>query len=203
MQESTIRKGKIIGRTATLVFALLLILIAFCTPMDIFGMYHMFSVHMAQHLLLSLAAPPLVLLGLAPQRISAFFARYPKFARGIKFLTIPFVASILFNGNIWIWHAPALMRIMMGNELIHSLTNLLYLLTGLLFWLPLVGPLPPGAQPLSIGKKLIYLFFSDMPMMLIGAGMTFAPPLYSFPMANPNMNMLATADDQQLAGLLM
>src|SRR5262249_8382127 len=47
------------------------------------------------------------------------------------------------------------------------------------------------------------LFFSDMPMMLLGAGMTFSAPLYSFDMTNPTMHMVITAEDQQLAGLLM
>jgi putative membrane protein len=118
-------------------------------------------------------------------------------------LTIPFVASALFNGNIWIWHAPSLMQVMMESALLHDITNLLYLLTGLLFWLPLFDLLPEEMHPLSLGKKMIYLLFSDMPMMLIGAGLTFSAPLYSFTMTDPPMHMMVTAGDQQLGGLLM
>jgi putative membrane protein len=50
---------------------------------------------------------------------------------------------------------------------------------------------------------LAYLCFSDMPMMLLGAGLTFSAPLYSFHMTNPPMKMVVTAEDQQLGGLLM
>jgi putative membrane protein len=42
-----------------------------------------------------------------------------------------------------------------------------------------------------------------MPMMLLGAGMTFSGPLYAFSMTNPPMYMVVSAEDQQLGGLLM
>lgn len=203
MQAQTGKREVSTAQIVSLILALVLVLIAFFIPMDIFGMYHMFSVHMVQHLLLSLAAPPLILLGVAPESLARFFGRHRMLARCARFLSIPFVASALFNANIWIWHAPVLMQVMMSNALIHYLVNILYLLTGLIFWAPLVGLLPADMHPLTIGKKLVYLFFSDMPMMLIGAGMTFSAPLYSFTMTNPSMYMVVTAEDQQLAGLLM
>jgi cytochrome c oxidase assembly factor CtaG len=84
---------------------------------------------------------------------------------------------------------------------LHIFANLLYIVTGLLFWWPLLNPLQDEKPTLSLGGKLAYLFFSDMPMMLLGAGLTFTPPLYSFPMSN--MQMSVTAMDQQLGGLLM
>ncbi|HEY4385517.1 MAG TPA: cytochrome c oxidase assembly protein [Ktedonobacteraceae bacterium] len=190
-------------RGAALLFGIFLAIVAFFVPMDVFGMDHMFAVHMAQHLLLSLAAPPLMLFSMTAESLSRFFARHHALARCVKCLTIPFVASALFNGNIWIWHAPLLMQVMMGSPLFHDITNLLYLLTGLLFWLPLFDLLPEEMHPLSLGKKMIYLLFSDMPMMLIGAGLTFSPPLYAFTMTDPPMHMTVTAGDQQLGGLLM
>lgn len=178
-------------------------LIALLVPMDIFGMYHMFTVHMIQHLLFSLAAPPLFLLSIPPAYLRQFLDRHAHIARVIGFLTIPFVASVLFNGNLWIWHAPPVLQAMMSNSGFHIFANILYLLTGLLFWWPLLNPAQDTKRALSIGGKLAYLFFSDMPMMLLGAGMTFSGPLYSFDMTNPTMHMIVTAEDQQLAGLLM
>jgi len=132
-----------------------------------------------------------------------FLARHHALTRALKYLTFPFVASTLFNGNIWIWHAPALMQAMMSSTVLHNLGNLLYLLTGLLFWWPLFDWHPDEMHHLSLGQKLIYLFFSDMPMMLLGAGLTFSAPLYTFMMTNPPMLMTVTAEDQQLGGLLM
>jgi len=119
----------------------------------------------------------------------------------IRVLTTPLVASALFNSNLWLWHAPPLLAAMMENTGLHLCVNLLYLITGLLFCWPLLRPLPGRA--LSLGGKLAYLFFSEMPMMLLGAGMTFSGPLYAFFMTNPPMQMVVPAVDQQLGGLLM
>ena len=175
--------------------------LALLTPMDMLGMNYMLTVHMTQHLLLSLAVPPLLIIGVPTWVFRYLFtARWSR--RGIKFLTKPLVASALFNGNIWLWHAPLLMYLMMDQPAIHLLSGLLYLLTGLLFWWPLLSPLQEEARPLPLGGKLAYLFFSDMPMMLLGAGLTFSQPLYSMPMG-PHATMSILPGDQQLGGLLM
>ncbi len=192
-----------IARPVALISGVFLAMVAFLVPMDILGMNYMFTVHMTQHLLLSLAAPPLLLLGIAPENLSRFFAHHRVFSRCLKYLLFPIVASILFNANIWIWHAPPLLQAMMSSDLLHVMVNLLYLFTGLLFWAPLCDRLPEEMRRLSLGQKLVYLFFSDMPMMLIGAGLTFSAPLYSFTMTDPPMHMVVTATDQQLGGLLM
>jgi putative membrane protein len=184
-----------------LILGIVIALLAFALPMDIFGMYYMFTVHMIQHLLLALAAPPLLLLGIPPSGLRQFLDNHKGIERGIRVLTIPFLASALFNGNLWLWHAPPLFAAMMENTGLHLCANLLYLITGLLFWWPLLSPMQKPA--LSLGGKLAYLFFSDMPMMLLGAGMTFSGPLYAFSMTNPTMYMVVTAEDQQLGGLLM
>jgi putative membrane protein len=169
--------------------------------MDLLGMNFLFTVHMTQHLLLSLVAPPLVIIGVPPWVFRRLFtARWSK--RSLKFLTHPFVASALFNGNIWLWHAPLLMYAIMAQPGLHLLSSLLYLVTGLFFWWPLLSPLEEEGGALSLGGKLAYLFFSDMPMMLLGAGLTFSPPLYSMPMGSQT-SMQVPAGDQQLGGLLM
>jgi hypothetical protein len=48
------------------------------------------------------------------------------------FLTLPLVASTLFNANIWLWHAPPLYQQMHANPLLHVWALLLYLATGIL-----------------------------------------------------------------------
>jgi putative membrane protein len=175
--------------------------LALLTPMDLFGMNFLFTVHMTQHLLLSLVAPPLVIIG-TPTWIfrHLFAARWSK--RSLKWLTHPFVASALFNGNIWLWHAPILLYLMMAQPGLHLLSSLLYLVTGLFFWWPLLSPLEEEGRALALGGKLAYLFFSDMPMMLLGAGLAFSPPVYSMPMG-PQVSMPVPVGDQQLGGLLM
>lgn len=177
--------------------------LALLLPMDVLGMNAVFTVHMAQHLVLSLAAPPLLIRGIPAGFWRALF-NHPWSARPLRWLTRPFVASALFNGNIWLWHAPLLIFLMMAQPGLHLLANVLYIVTGFLFWWPLLTPLEDKAEPLSLGGKLAYLFFSDMPMMLLGAGLTFSQPLYRMPMGPQGQaTMTVIASDQQLGGLLM
>jgi putative membrane protein len=203
MQNHSVGEQVISARKIAFILGIIIILIALLLPMDIFGMYYMFTVHMIQHLLLSLAVPPLVILSIPSGRLRQILGAHSHIERGIGVLTIPLVSSALFNGNLWIWHAPPLLQAIMSNSGIHAFANLLYLVTGLLFWWPLLNPIEGGRPALSLGGKLAYLFFSDMPMMLLGAGLTFSVPLYSFYMTNPPMKMVVTAEDQQLGGLLM
>ncbi len=180
-----------------------LVTVALLIPMDVLGMNYVFTVHMAQHLLLSLAAPPLLIIGLPAGLFRSMFS-HAWSARTLRWLTRPLVASALFNGNIWLWHAPLLIFLMMAYPGLHLLANLLYVFTGFLFWWPLLSPLEGKDGPLSLGGKLAYLFFSDMPMMLLGAGLTFSQPLYTMPMGpEAQASMAVLAGDQQLGGLLM
>ena len=55
--------------------AIIIVLVALFVPMSIFGMYFMFTVHMVQHLLLSLAVPSLFLLSIPSWRFRQFFRR--------------------------------------------------------------------------------------------------------------------------------
>lgn len=199
----TTNTARVTWRTITFLLAIIVLLVALFIPMNIFGMNFMFTVHMIQHLLLSLIAPPLFLLSIPPQRIRQLLDRHQNVKRSLMLVTLPVVASLLFNGNIWLWHAPGLFQVMMANEALHIITDLLYLLTGCIFWWPLLNPDQNEKRVLPLGGLLAYLFFSDMPMMLIGAGMTFSPPLYTIPMTNPTMHMIVTPQDQQLGGLLM
>jgi putative membrane protein len=176
-----------------------LLVFAWNIPLDLLGMSFHFTTHMTQHLLLSLVIPPLLLTGLPPRWVS-WMQRFPAIQQGIGLATFAFFASMLFNANIWIWHAPPLHQAMSASVGLHWLSSLLYLVTGLLFWWPLLNPLH---KALPLVGKLIYLFLSDMPMMLLGAGLTFTSPLYRMSMGAAAPAMLVSAVDQQLGGLLM
>jgi putative membrane protein len=187
--------------SAALPAAVALGLLAWLTPLDVLGMLHMFTLHMAQHLLLSLVVPPLLIIGAPSHWLARLFQqRYT--GAVLRRLTRPFTASLLFNGTIWLLHAPGLMYLIMQYPALHETTNLLYLGAGLLFWWPLLNRLPEGGRSLGLSGKLAYLFFSDMPMMLLGAGMTFSRPLYTMPM-DGQISMVVPVGDQQLGGLLM
>jgi putative membrane protein len=178
------------------------IFFALFSPLDAIGDSYLFSAHMAQHLLLSLVGPPLMLLGLPAWLLQPLLRHRVTYTIG-KVLTYPMVAAGLFTANLWLWHAPSLYDLTLVNEQVHILSHLLYIATGLLFWWPLLSPLQEGWPPLSLGGKLAYLFFSDMPMVLLGAGLTFSPSLYPYYQHVPRIFGLDVSTDQQLGGLLM
>ncbi|HLW03603.1 MAG TPA: cytochrome c oxidase assembly protein [Ktedonobacterales bacterium] len=191
------------GRVSAFFVGLGFASVAFLLPMDVLGMSYVFTVHMAQHLLLSLAAPPLFIIGLPVEFFRAVF-HHPSCQRTLHWLTRPFVAAALFNGNIWLWHAPTLIFLMMAQPGLHLLANLLYLVTACCSGGPSSARWRGKDGPLPLGGKLASLFFSDMPMMLLGARLTFASPLYTMPMGPQGQaSMVVLASDQQLGGLLM
>jgi len=118
-------------------------------------------------------------------------------------LTHPAVAFTLFNADVWLWHAPPLYDATLVNQTLHILEHISFVLFGLLYWWPMFSPVKEGLPRLSTGGQVLYLFFGSMPMVLLGAGLTFAPPLYAPYLYAPRVWGLSPATDQQLGGLLM
>ncbi len=172
------------------------------SPLDKLADDYLFSAHMVLHLLLSFAGAPLMVLGI-PGWLIAPLLRNRVILRIGQFFTMPVLTGVLFNANLWFWHAPPIYNAMIVNLPLHIVSHLLFITTGVLFWWPVLSPMEEGLPPLSIGKKMAYLFFSDMPMVLLGAGLTFVPPLYERYINAPHIWGLSPETDQQLAGLLM
>ena len=172
------------------------------SPLDRLADDYLFSAHMVLHLLLSFAGAPLMILGI-PGWLLAPLLRNRVILKMGRFLTMPILTGVLFNANLWFWHAPPIYNAMIVNLPLHIVSHLLFIITGVLFWWPILSPMEEDLPPLSIGKKMAYLFFSDMPMVLLGAGLTFVPPLYERYIHAPHIWGLSPQTDQQLAGLLM
>lgn len=194
----TVRPGKIILFLA----GVLIIFFALASPLDALGDVYLFSAHMLQHMLLSLAGPPLMLVGLPGWLISPLLRN--KFIYQLaKRLTRPYMGFLLFNFAIWIWHAPAIYDAALANETLHFSEHIVFLVTGFIFWWPVLSP-APELPPLPVAGRILYIFLGDMPMVLLGAGLTFTPPLYT-PYIQQAVRAygLSAAMDQQLGGLTM
>ena len=171
---------------------LVVLLLALESPIDVGGDRYLFSLHMLQHLLLSMAVPPLLLLGL-PARWLAWN----------RFRVHPIVASLVFNGVLVTWHLPFLYQATLTNEGIHVLEHLSFLATGVLFWWPIIAPAkaPFGLSPIG---KIAYLGFAGIPPTILGIAFILSPSvLYPFYAAAPRISGLGPLEDQQLAGLVM
>jgi cytochrome c oxidase assembly factor CtaG len=189
------------GRVVAFLLGVVVIVLCVITPLQAIA-HILFTGHMIQHMLLALGAAPLLVVGI-PDWLARFYLRPRLLLFVWRWATMPFIAALLFNANMWIWHAPAVMNVMMMNEWEHYLSLVLYLVTGLLFWSPLFGAQVEGLFSLNAAGKLVYILLSDMPMVLLGAGLTFTPPLYPMYAATAHLLGWSPALDQQLGGLIM
>jgi putative membrane protein len=190
------------GQRASFVGGIVILFVALGQPLDDWSDHYLLTAHMAQHLLLTLAAPPLLLHGL-PTWLLEPLTRNRVIDRAGYWLTRPAAAFIIANTVFIAWHMPVLYDAALQNEPIHVLEHGLFFTTALLAWWPLLGPLPawPRLQPLP---QCLYLFLWTIPGGVVGAFITLADPgLYAPYDTAPRVFGIDLTTDQQIAGLIM
>jgi cytochrome c oxidase assembly factor CtaG len=109
----------------------------------------LFSVHMIQHLLLIMVAPPLMVAG-RPVTLLLHASRNPLHrwtktvirSRVVTALTCPPVAAVLYAATIVGTHLTGFMNLTLQHENVHDAEHVLYLVVGYLYFLPLLGSEP-------------------------------------------------------------
>jgi putative membrane protein len=183
--------------------SLLLLLGALNGPVHDLSDYYLFSVHMAQHLVLTLMFPPLLLLGL-PGWLVEPLVRPSAIRRVARVLTHPVVAAGIFTATIAVWHLSPYYDLMMRDHNVHIATHLMFMATATLMWWPVMSPVPEMLPRLGYGLGMLYLFLVGIPMQIVAALITLSGSvLYPWYTAAPRMWGLSPLDDQQLGGLLM
>ncbi len=180
----------------------LTLFVALASPIDHIGEKFLFSVHMIQHILLAMVAPPLVLLGV-PRWMMQGVLDFLRIGRPVRFVTHPMPAFIAFNTALIAWHVPALYEAALRDPIVHIVEHLFLIGTGFLSWYPVIDParqharFPPPAQ-------IVYLFLFVIPSGVLGAVFAFAQqPLYRYYVEAPRLWDLTVMDDQALAGGIM
>jgi len=181
---------------------LILIFVALVSPIDSLSNVALFSAHMVQHLLLMLLASACLLLGTPGFWIRLLYD-LPILKTVLPIVTHPLVTLIAFNAIMWIWHVPALYEGALRNVNIHVIEHMMFLVAGVLLWLPIIHDAPPK-HVLSYPARLAYLFACMISSSILGAIFTFAPTI-AFPFYGnaPLAFGLTPATDQALAGLIM
>ncbi len=189
-------------RIACFVAGLAVMLVSLNGPIHDLSDYYLFSIHMVQHLLLTLVLPPLLIAGL-PGWLADGLAQRPA-ARAIgRFLTHPLVAGGLFTVTLTVWHLVPMYDLMMRNHEVHVATHLMFMVAAVIMWWPAMSP-STLLPPLGYGLRALYLFLVSIPMQLVAAIITFADDvLYDWYAVAPRTWGLSPNEDQQLGGLLM
>lgn len=182
---------------------LLVIFLAEGTPLHEMSEQYLFSAHMVQHMLITLIAAPMLLLGLPPWLVRPLIAARWRLLTG-KLLTHPIVAIALFNGMLALWHVPVLYDAALLNHNLHIFNHVLYFTTALLMWWPVFSPLPELPR-LSYPGQMLYLFVQSLVPAILAAMITFSDSVLYHPyMLAPRLWAdLAPLDDQRIGGLIM
>src|SRR5262245_60106263 len=144
---------------------------ALCSPLHAYAGW-LLTVHMIQHLLLMMIAPPLILWG-APYLpllsglprdllINAVrpFLSSPLLRRVARFVSHPlFCWSVFISINIG-WHLPAMYELALRSQFWHEVEHISFLSAALIFWGPILQPFPWVART-PRWMILPYLFLAD------------------------------------------
>ncbi len=174
-------------------------------PIGALGAGYLASVHMLQFLLMALVAPPMLLRGLTPDAL-ALLERPGLFRALVRRMVAPFLALVIFSVTVLVTHLPAVVDTLMASQLGSMAIDLLWIGAGLVFWWPVVAPVPARPRfthPLRMGYLVIGMMFSPVMFGLVGFLVYSQTPLYGvFELAPPLPGVNAHAD-HQAAGVLM
>jgi putative membrane protein len=194
---------RVVTRGQLLAFAggLLTIWVAADWPIHDVAEGYLYSVHMIQHLLLSLIAPPLILVGTPDWLLRWVLGR-----RGMavaRFLTRPLIALVLFNTVIAVTHIPAVVDLAATSEPFHFGAHAVLVTSAFCMWSPVLNPLIELPK-LTYPARMVYLFLQSLVPTVPASFLTFGQTvLYRVYADGPGMWGISAITDQRAAGLLM
>jgi putative membrane protein len=180
----------------------LALLVASDWPIHDLGERYLFSVHMVQHMVYSLVAAPLLILG-TPTWLARTLLSPPWLLRTVRSLTRFIAATLIFNLVIIVVHVPAVVNLSLHHALVHFTVHAVILVSSLIVWMPLLSPLPevPRFHPLA---RMLYLFLQSVVPTVPASFLTFGDhPLYHFYETVPHLWGISALHDMQYAGLIM
>ncbi|MCY3635227.1 MAG: cytochrome c oxidase assembly protein [bacterium] len=182
--------------------AMVLLWVASDWPMHDISEEYLYSVHMIQHLLITLVVPPLLWAA-----IPEWLARLALSGDGsvgvwVRRLARPVAAGLLFNFMVAVSHIPWVVNTSVESGALHYFVHLLLFASAMAMWLPVCGPIPelhmrePG--------KMVYLFLMSVVPTVPGGFLTFAQgAVYSAYDHDVRLWGIGLQADQQAAGLIM
>ena len=168
--------GRGAGPLQALAFAgaVIALFVALVSPVDALGEDHLFTMHMAQHVLLGDIAPLLLLLALSRVIMRPLTRRLVAVERALGRLAHPVTGLVLWVGLLYLWHIPALYEAAIRDPLVHALEHVVFFSAGIALWWPLVQPVPMrhrltglapfayiGAAKAALGVLGLYLAWSQ------------------------------------------
>jgi putative membrane protein len=197
---------------------LAVVVLALNSPLDAVSA-QLFWVHMVQHVLLLVAAPPLIVLARPWIRLwrSLPLGARQSLGRGLgqgesaaalrrfsRTLGSPLPSFLLFSGVLLAWHVPALFDATLRSSTLHALEHTLFFGTALMFWKQVISS-PPLHARLAAAQRVGYVIAAMVVSWVLAVVLALAPhplyPFYAHEASRPG-GISALADQQIAAGVM-
>jgi putative membrane protein len=189
-------------RTVLFSIGMGLLLVASDWPVHDLAEGYLYSAHMVQHLVYTLAAAPFLVAG-----IPAWMWRRVLTVRTIdvvfRTVTRPVAAIVVFNGVLLFTHWPEVVEASVLSEPTHFALHVLVVGSAIVMWWPVLSPLPER-PPLAPPGQMLYLFIQSLAPTIPASFLTFGrSPLYPVYETFPRIWGMSALTDQLVAGLMM
>lgn len=203
-------------RLASYWLGMILVAISLLSPIDTMAGL-LFTMHMIQHLLLAMFAPPLIMVA-DPMPVLVWglpraarrpvgrllFSRRSAIRPIATKLTQPGIMLLLYVVVLWGWHDGNMYNAALRSDLIHDIEHLTFYVTAMLLWWHIVGAGPRfHKRPSRLGRA--GLAIAAIPAtMVAGVAIAFAStPIYTFYETVPRLWGMSVMTDQQVGGAIM
>ncbi|MET9407927.1 cytochrome c oxidase assembly protein [Streptomyces sp. NPDC002935] len=203
------------GRTASFFIGVLTVLLVTCTRLNDYGMV-MFSVHMVQHMVISMLSPILILLGapitLALRALPVAAKRGDKgprelllmflHSRYMRVVTHPAFTIPMFIASLYALYFSPIFDFLMGSTTGHVVMMCHFLAVGLVFFWPIMG-VDPGPHRPGYLMRMLELF-AGMPFHAffgIALMMASQPMVESYKNPSASLGIDALADQTAAGGI--
>jgi len=144
----------------------------------------LFPMHMIQHLLLTMVAAPLVLLGnplpvvlwgvpvTGRRGLARPLRKQATFRAALGTLTWLPAAWLLYVVDLWMWHVPTLYQLALEHRTLHVVEHVAFFVTALLFWWPIIRPAPRLHRRTHPGFEILYLLAATAQNTALGMVLT-------------------------------
>ena len=203
-----------VWRLASFMSGIGALLVAIASPLEELDDV-LLQIHMAQHLILMILAPGLLLAGAPaipmvrglPPRIAKTLVGPLLRSRTVRvvftWLTKPWVCWIAVSAATWGWHLPTTFQLALRSDGWHVVEHLCFFTAALMFWYPVVQPWPSLSRWPRLAM-LPYLLLADGQNTILSALFIFSGRLlYPYYATVPRIPGFTPMNDQIVAGAIM
>jgi cytochrome c oxidase assembly factor CtaG len=193
---------------------LIVVFLAIASPLEALG-ERLLYLHMTQHMLLMMVAPPLIWLGqplvpmlrVIPPRLIRLVVGLSPTSSALRALgriaTHPLLGWIALTTSLVAWHLPQCYELALHSERWHHIQHACFVASALWFWWPVIA-VWPGYHRWPQWAMIPYLVSADLVNTVLSAILSFSThALYPSYGSAPRLMGLSPLDDQALAGAIM